>query len=111
MNSINPDLGKLLENLVYIELRRRNKEIYYYKNRNGSETDFYLPLVKEAYQVSYSLQDIDTRAREIKALIKTMDETELEKGYILTYNEEEKIDYAGYLIEVIPVWKWLMKVI
>ncbi len=108
MNSIEPDLGKLLENLVFIELRRRQKELYYHKTTKGFETDFVVSKEKKAYQVSYSLKDVETREREIRALISTMNELDFKHGTILTYNEEETISVSDYDIKVIPVWKWLL---
>ena len=108
MNSIKPDLGKLLENLVFIELRRRQKELYYHKNTKGLETDFVVPKEKMAFQVSYSLKDIETREREVRALISTMNELDYRHGTILTYNEEEMLNISGFDIKVIPVWKWLL---
>ena len=108
MNSIGPDLGKLLENLVFIELKRRQKELYYHKTTKGFETDFVVPKEKEAFQVSYSLKDVETREREIRALISTMNELDFKHGTILTYNEEEILSISGFDIKVIPVWKWLL---
>lgn len=109
LNSVEPDLGKLLENLVFIELRREHKELYYHKTTKGFETDFVVPKEKKAFQVSYSLKDVETREREVRALISTMKELDLMHGTILTYNEEEMLIESGFDIEVIPVWKWLLK--
>lgn len=108
LNSIKPDLGKLLENLVFIELKRRQKELFYHKTTKGFETDFVIPQEKEAFQVSYSLKDVETREREVRALISTMNELDFKHGTILTYNEEEMLSESGFDIKVIPVWKWLL---
>lgn len=103
------DNGRLLENLVYIELRRRQKEIYYH-NKN-KECDF---VIKEktqivaAIQVCWSVHAADTRKRELEGLLDAMLEYELDKGLILTESEEEEIIIDHMRISIIPVWKWLL---
>src|SRR5580692_8485842 len=65
--------GRYLENIVYLELRRRYKELFYYKTEDNLEVDF---LVREGtkitllVQVTESLKDPKTREREYRALIK-----------------------------------------
>jgi predicted AAA+ superfamily ATPase len=106
--SSNPDEGKLLENLVYLELRRANQMIYYFKEQQ--EVDFlvcdgYKP--DAAYQVSYSLKDPDTREREINGLIEVSKRHELSDLYIITWNETEMIKTEGLKIKVLPVWRFV----
>ena len=102
--------GKYLENIVYLELRRRYKEVYYYKTENNLEVDF---LVREGtkitllIQVTESLKDPKTKEREYKALIKAMGELRAEKGLILT-QEEEPADAEYPEIEVAPIYRWLL---
>ncbi len=104
------NLGNLCENTVAVELLRRGKSAYYWKSRTGEEVDF---IVKEkgkveALQVCYNLEDIGTREREIKALLKCMREFGLKRGKIITfdYEGEERIEKMeiGYQ----PVWKFLL---
>ncbi len=103
------DFGRLLENLVFIELKRRGKEIYYYKNKG--ECDF---LVKErseivsAIQVSKYIEKGLNEKRELGGLIEAMKKFELKEGIILTENQEETIEKDGFIINVIPTWKWLL---
>jgi len=103
------DKGKLLENLVFIELKRRNREIYYFSG--AKECDF---IVKEktkitkAIQVCYTLND-DNRGREIDGLLEAMEKFNLKKGLILTYGQEQEIKQKGMIIMVKPVWKWLLE--
>ena len=105
------DKGKFLENLVFGELKRRGKEVYYYKTKNNLEVDF---LIKEGLkidtliQVTQTLSGDKTREREIKALVLAMDELKLKKGLILTEDEEEEIKVKGKTITVRPVYKWLL---
>ena len=78
----------------------------YYYNRN-IEVDFYVPEEELAIQVSYSLEDADTRKRETSALVALHQLHPLRKAVIITYDEEETIEAEGLQIEVIPIWKWL----
>lgn len=103
--------GRYLENIVYLELRRRFKEIYYYKTEDNLEVDF---LVREGTKISFliqiteSLKDAKTREREYKALIKAMKELQVEKALILT-QEEELADPEFPEIEVQAIYQWLLK--
>lgn len=102
----------LLENLCAITLHKKyNKDsempkLYYY-NRN-IEVDFFVPEESLAIQASYSLNDMDTRKREIDSLIALNKVYPLQKAMIITYDEEETIQEGGLTIEVLPIWKWLI---
>ncbi|CEG11223.1 conserved hypothetical protein [groundwater metagenome] len=103
------DIGKLTENLVFIELKRRGKEIYYRKENR--EVDFVVKeglKVKELIQVCWNPEDEKTKNREVDSLIEAMKEFKLSEGLILTedYYGEEKID--DLLIKYIPLWVWLL---
>jgi predicted AAA+ superfamily ATPase len=101
-------LTSLLENLVAIQLRRLyGEEIYFY--HHNMEVDFYVPQTGLALQVCYSLNDIETRTREVNALIKTAQRVEIQKMQIITRDQEETIVQNEWNIEVIPVVKWLMR--
>jgi hypothetical protein len=80
-------------------------DVYFFQD--GIEVDFYLPEVQLAVQVSYSLQNFETRKREINALVKMTKRIEVKRWIIITKDEEETILEQGLVIEVIPVWKWL----
>ncbi|MEK6914414.1 MAG: ATP-binding protein [Nanoarchaeota archaeon] len=102
------DFGKLLENIVYIELRRRNEQIYYF--RKNYECDFLIVRknkVSMAIQVTKKLDD-DNEKREINGLLEVMNEYKLKEGILLTEDQEEEIKSEGKKIKVIPVWKWLL---
>lgn len=102
--------GRYLENVVYLELRRRYKEIYYYKTEDNLEVDF---LVREGgkilllIQVTESLKDPKTREREYKALVKAMKELHVERGLILT-QEPESADPKFPEIEIKAIYQWLL---
>ncbi|GHT75657.1 hypothetical protein AGMMS50262_11620 [Bacteroidia bacterium] len=98
----------LLENLVAITLYKKyENEVYYY--HDSVEVDFYLPEQKMAVQVCYSLRDLDTRKREINALVQIAKRWEIDRFLIITKDEEETISEHGIEIQVIPVWKWLLR--
>ncbi len=103
------DKGRLLENLVFIELLRRGKSVYFF--RNPKECDFITEdrgVVTSAFQVCYELSR-ENRNREIDGLIAAMTAQTLAEGIILTYHQEETITRNGYSIDVLPVWKWLIE--
>ncbi len=103
--------SSLLENLCAITLYKKyNRDedaprLYYY-NRNV-EVDFYIPDEGIAIQVSYSIEDDDTRKRETSALCALHQNTPLTSAIIITYDEEELITASGLEIHVVPIWKWL----
>ncbi|MCF6242191.1 MAG: ATP-binding protein [Bacteroidales bacterium] len=100
--------SKLLENLVFIELKRRyGQDIYFYKERY--EVDFYISEQELLFQVSYSISDFDTRKRELKAIQVAAKSLKIAKAIIITYDEEEQIELNDMQVDVIPVWKWMLE--
>ena len=108
-------MGHIYENIVFLELLRRNKELYYWKSQKGREVDFVLKEglnITEAIQVCYSLEDERTRQREIQALIEVKDELRAERLTVITDDEESTVSVEfprGHNeINIIPLWKWLL---
>lgn len=109
------DTGRFLENVVFLELKRRDiYEIYYHFDKK--ECDFILrkgTKIIEAIQVCQHLSDPDTKAREYAGLIEAMENYELDSGLILTDNDsfEETIiiNKKTVHIKVLPVWEWLLQ--
>lgn len=99
----------LLENMVAINLYKKFGDDVAFFNSN-IEVDFYVPRQKLAVQVSFSLKDEDTKKREVRALDKISSLVDVEERYIITMYEEEIIEKNGYTINVLPLWKWLLKV-
>lgn len=109
------DTGRFLENMVFIELKRRYKENIYY-HQDEYECDFILRegiKIIQAIQVTQHLQDPNTKQREYRGLIDAMQAYNLNTGIILTENEqgEEKLSVAGktYHIQIMPIAQWLCK--
>lgn len=114
------NIGHLYENLVFLELKRRAREIYYGKTRKGKEVDFLIKeglYIVEAIQVSLSLAYEKTRQRELQALTEIREE--LKKGgegaaapeltmTVITDDEEDLMETASGNIRIIPLWKWLL---
>jgi len=101
--------GKLLENLVFLALRREYPEVYYHKGTY--ECDF---LIKEAHtithalQVTQSLKNPETKKRELRGLVEAMDTYELEEGCIVTDEESETIHLEDRTVHVMAVSDWLL---
>ena len=94
-----------LESMAGTNRNYEMPKLYYY-NQN-IEVDFYVPEEGLAIQASFSLEDMDTRKREVAALIALNKVYPIRKTIIITYDEEEIIEEDGITIEVIPIWKWL----
>ncbi len=98
--------SKLLENQVYVELRRRKHEVFFLKR--NIEVDFFVPDENLLIQVSYTIDDPDTRKREIRSLQKAMKEFDIHEATIITHGESHTIDIAEGKISVVPAWQWLL---
>lgn len=103
------DAGKLLENLVFLELKRRGGEIYYYKNKK--ECDFLIKdksRIIQTIQVSRDMEPGINRDREFGGLMEAMKEFNLKEGIILTQYQEDAVKKDNFIIKIVPVWKWLL---
>lgn len=103
---VNQDTA-LLENMVAVELFRRygrDDEVFFFKRE--AEIDFYVPEAELAIQVSFSLKDDTTRRRELSAFKCLPSRLPCHRRLILTYNEEETVEFENFTVEVLPVWKW-----
>lgn len=111
LQSNREDWGRLAENAVYLELRRRGKQAFYYKQ--VQEVDFVITELGkpvDAIQVCYSdLEDQETRNREINALLECLKALELPLGKILTFSLEDVLLKEGKEIHLIPLYQWLSK--
>lgn len=105
------DSGRMLENMVYIELRRRQKEVYYHRGKY--ECDFVVregATITEAYQVTFVFENAETRKRELNGLLDALNAYNLDKGYILTDDEEAEFEENGKKIKVMMAWRWMLGV-
>lgn len=103
----------LLENMVALSLFRKyghdedNERVFFYND--NVEVDFYVPDEELAIQVSYSIDDDKTRAREVTALTKLPNIHPCKRRVIITFDTEATIEDSIGIIEVIPCWKWLLE--
>jgi hypothetical protein len=105
---------RFLENQVFIEIWRNNPnlEIYYYRDKDNKECDFLLlnnRKVVKAIQVCYSFTKAETKKREIEGLLSALKEFNLISGEIITFEHKEKLEIDGKIIEMIPIYEWLLK--
>jgi len=104
------NIGHIYENLVFLELKRRNKEIYYWKSKKGKEVDFLIKRgldIEEAIQVSYNLNDKKTLNRELESLLLAKEEFKIKYLTIVTEDEDIEKEIGNVKIKIIPLWKWL----
>lgn len=111
--NLSENLGRLLENQVFIELLRRGydveKSIFYYRSRNDREMDFVLregTAVSRLIQVCYDMRQPKTRKRELDAIIECAEELKCNNLTIVTNSQEEVIEQNGYTIYLVPVTKF-----
>jgi predicted AAA+ superfamily ATPase len=101
--SFNKDLGRRLENFVYLHLRRSFTEIYYFKTSSG-ECDFLVKwneVIVAAVQVCWKIEN-DNLLREIKGIQEARKAVNLVQSCIITFDQEDSI--GG--VDLIPFWKW-----
>ncbi|MGM0368264.1 MAG: ATP-binding protein [Actinomycetota bacterium] len=102
--------GKLLENIVFTHLKRKGSEIYFYDYYSG-EVDFVIKEgrnIKGLIQVCMDLENIETRHRELRSLLKASADLNCSNLKIITYDSEEELKIKGKKISLIPIWKWLL---
>lgn len=104
------DIGRLYETIVAIELKRRNKDVYYWKNSLHEEVDFVIKegKVKQLIQVCYNINEFETRKREIRALLKASKELKCNNLLVITHDYEKEERIKSKKIKYIPLWKWLL---
>lgn len=111
--SLSDNLGRLLENQVFVELLRHgydiDKTMFYYRSRNDKEVDFVLRKgthIEQLVQVCYDMSNAKIEKREVDSLVECAEELNCSNLVIVTNNEERVIEKDGYRIEVVPVAKW-----
>lgn len=111
--SVTENLGRLLENQIFIELVRRGydteKTMFYYRSRNDKEVDFVLRQgvhIERLVQVCYDLSSPKTEKREVDAIVECAGELKCDNLTIVTYDDERTIEKDGYKIDVIPIAKF-----
>ena len=102
------DIGKSLENAVFLELKRKEFDIYYYRT-SKSECDFLVfdkNTISDVIQVTFDMSDENTKSKEIKGLIEACKNFDLKSGIIITFDSEDELIENGIKIKIIPFYKW-----
>ncbi|MGD8778213.1 MAG: ATP-binding protein [Ignavibacteria bacterium] len=106
--SLGRNIGRRFENLVYLELRRRNNNLFYFKAKQ--EIDFCLMFGDEIQLInaSYSLEEKKTKEREISSLVEGMTYFNIGKSFLITNTVEEQIKIDKKTVFIVPFWKWIL---
>jgi len=108
--SFSKNIGKLMENAVYLQLRRKYQDIYYYKTAQLYEVDFFLPKIGQLVQVSQMFDSDETKTRELRALVAAKKEQKNARELlIITESAKQTIKTNGATIQVIPLYEWLLE--
>jgi len=106
--SITKDMGRLYENLVFLQLRRKYKELFYFKQKQEVDFCFYNDRKEiELINVSFSLGDYKTKQREIEGLSEAMSALNITSSTLINDHLEESLITGNKSINIIPLWKWL----
>ena len=101
--------SSLLENIVALHLYRTHKDCLYYFKGNKADIDFYLSELNTAIQVAYSIDEKDAYDRKVNNLIAFAKANQSKSNLIIiTYEEEKIIEIDGFLINVVPLKKFLL---
>lgn len=100
------DTGRLLENAVFLKLKREGRELYYHKEK--AECDF---VVKDGVKITHAIQvcaklNDDNKAREYAGLLEALDAYKLDEGIIVTLDQEDSITLNDKKIKIVAAWKW-----
>jgi len=111
-----PNMGRLLENMVFIELiRRQNKpelEVFYYRTRNQREIDFLIRKghqIQQLIQVSYDISNAKTLKREIDALIEAAAELQCNNLILINWEIDKQIIMNERMVQLVSVYRWLLE--
>ena len=103
-----PNTGKLLENLVFLAIRRTTQDIYYFSSPGGYEVDFYLPESHQLIQVTQNMNNASTREREVRALQDAIQVLKPKDALILTDANGKDFEIAGVPVRVRSVAEWML---
>lgn len=107
--SFSKNRGKLMENIVFLQLRRKYQDVYYYKTAQDSEVDFFLPKEGILIQAAQRFDLPETQAREQRALVVAKQELKkVQKLIIVTEDVKKELESEDTNIEIVPLYEWLL---
>ena len=106
--NFSPNTGKLMENLVFLTLRRQERNIYYCTTPNGYGVDFYLPEQRQLIRVAQRLENSSTRERKVRAIQDAIQQVSARSALILTDANEEGFEVDGVPVEIRSFSEWLL---
>ena len=104
-----PDWSHLLENFVFLRLRRQGHLIEYVRTAHGHEVDF---LVSDRQgrrmlvQACAVINNSQTREREFRALGEAMDELDMSSATVVSLEDEGRYESGKKTIRIVPAWRW-----
>ena len=107
--SFSEDYGRMMENIVFLSLKRQGFKIYYHKGNR--ECDFLAEdkgKIIQAIQVTKTLSQSKTKNREIEGLLEALSIHGLKEGLILTQDTVESHKVGDKTIRTLPLWYWLL---
>ena len=103
-----PNTGKLLENLVFLTVRRTAQDVYYFSSPGGYEVDFYLPETRQLIQVTQNLNNAPTREREMRALQDAIQLVKPKGALILTDANGNDFKIDGVPVSIRSAAEWML---
>ena len=111
--NLSENLGRLLENQVFVELLRRGyipgQTLFYYRTRNDKEIDFVTrkgAKVEQLIQVCYDMTSEKTRKRELDALVEAAEELHCDNLLVITNNQQEVMNWGGIRLSIVSIKKF-----
>jgi len=103
-----PDIGRIYENIVFLELRRKVRELFYVKGKQ--EVDFMVMEEGKPHliNVCYDIEHPGTKEREINGLIEAMKRLKSPEAFLITAEKEETVKVGNKKVQIVPLWKWLL---
>lgn len=111
VGGLTKNIGPKLENIVFLHLRRKNREVYYYRTRSGFEVDFAIGSGQEIglVQVSADISEADTKEREIRSLREAMKELKIIESTLVTMDYDDTVEFPEGTVRIVSAWKYLIK--
>jgi predicted AAA+ superfamily ATPase len=104
------DKGHLLENLIFLQLRRNYNEIHYLKTIQEVDFCFRSTGILQLINVAFDISEKDTYEREISGLMEAMKHLQIiESTLIIGDGNRHIVSINNCQINIIPAWQWLLE--